>query len=91
LGAAVIVYALFSLHSALTTPTETDSVLKSYYPDLADIPRQIAWLLYGGLIASTIIMQGLGMIYYATRARYLSDYLDKTPPWVIELNRSQPM
>jgi hypothetical protein len=48
-------------------------------------------VIYGGLIVGTVIVQGLESIYYATRAKYLRDYLDQTPQWVIDLNRSQMM
>ncbi len=46
--------------------------------------------IYGGLIAGTLIFQGLNARYYFTRAEHLAAYLDETPDWVVDLQRRSP-
>jgi hypothetical protein len=53
------------------------------------LEKMIAELIYGSLIAGTLIFQGLNALYYFTRAKLLRAYLAETPAWVVELQRCQ--
>ena len=95
LAAAIILYALYALHSGLTG---TSQLTKSLIGDLdalgADpslkwlLEGGIYWLLYGGLIVGTILAQGLMGLYYATRRRAVVEYLEQTPQWVIDMQKA---
>ncbi|HUS90596.1 MAG TPA: hypothetical protein VM695_02060 [Phycisphaerae bacterium] len=54
---------------------------------IGEVYKQLSLLVYGGVIAGTLIFQGLNAIYYFTRASHLRAYLDQTPPWVVEVQR----
>ena len=43
--------------------------------------------VYGGVIVGSLIFQGLNAVYYFTRAKHLSAYLDETPDWVVDVQR----
>ncbi|HEY4330192.1 MAG TPA: hypothetical protein VGN88_10690, partial [Phycisphaerae bacterium] len=57
--------------------------------DFEDLDRLFAELVYGTLIIGTIIAQGLEALYYSSRKKYLDAYLDQTPEWIVELQKSQ--
>jgi len=47
-------------------------------------------LIYGGLILGTLLFQGLNAWYYFTRGKHVQTYLDATPSWIIDLQRTVP-
>ncbi len=49
--------------------------------------RTLSLAFYGGLIAATVIFQGLNALYYFTRRKYVEAYLRQTPEWVVQLQR----
>lgn len=52
-----------------------------------DLELQLTLAVYGGVIAGTIVFQGLNAVYYFTRAKHLRAYLDETPDWVVDVQR----
>ena len=57
-------------------------------PQLIHVDEEAATKsIYGGLIAGTLVFQGLNSFYYFTRRKHLEAYLIETPEWVVELQR----
>jgi hypothetical protein len=92
----IIAYSLWSLFTNLTHPSELSqtmgsspelaNVLHSY--DIEGLTRMIFFALYGTLIAVAILAQGGAALYYFTRTKYLRNYLQHTPTWIIEMQRA---
>jgi hypothetical protein len=81
---AIIVYALWSLHSS-TIMTELKSQLPPDYEELAQLAINI---LYTTLIAVAIFAQGGTALYYFSRQKYMEKYVKETPGWILEMQRS---
>lgn len=50
----------------------------------------VVWIpamLYGGLIFGTLVGQGLTGLYYITRRHIVEEYIETTPPWILEMQR----
>jgi hypothetical protein len=91
----IVAYAAWMLGNAMLGPGVYDEIMKQE-PMLADslgsfkgLDKTIAIVVYGSLIAGTLIFQGLNSIYYFTRAKLLRTYIAETPAWVVELQRTQ--
>ena len=89
----VIVYAAWMLAAALWGPGPYDeamaheSMLTGPLGSINELYRIISMAIYGGLIAGTLIFQGLNSLYYFTRRKHVEAYLSETPQWVVELQR----
>lgn len=57
--------------------------------DIGALQKKLSLVIYGTVIAATVVVQGLNAMYYFTRARCLRSYLDETPDWVVDLQRCQ--
>jgi hypothetical protein len=53
--------------------------------DVEQLTKIIYFALFGAVIVTSILVQGLTALYYFTRARHIRGFTEKTPPWVIEL------
>jgi hypothetical protein len=91
----VVGYAAIMLAQALSGPNPYDEIIRAepmaerMVGDIGRLYRQISILLYGSLIAATLVFQGLAAWYYFSRGRLLRDYLHQTPGWIVELQRRQ--
>jgi hypothetical protein len=89
----VIVYAGWMLAAAVWGPSPYDediareSMLAGPLGSINELYRIISMAIYGGLIAGTLIFQGLNSLYYFTRRKHVEAYLSETPQWVVELQR----
>ena len=89
----VIVYAAWMLAESLWGPSPYDeaiageSMLAGPLGSINDLYKIISMAIYGGLIAATLIFQGLNSLYYFTRRKHVEAYLSETPQWVVELQR----
>jgi hypothetical protein len=93
LMAMVVAYSAWMLASALLGPGLYDEAIASE-PMLAgslgsinDLHKFISMAIYGGLIAGTLIFQGLNSLYYFTRIKHVNAYVNQTPDWVVDLQR----
>jgi hypothetical protein len=66
---------------------EMDSALGSL-EGLDVLVGHIVVLMYGFVIVSSIVFQGLSALYYFTRKKHVENYLAETPQWIRELHRS---
>ena len=93
LMAMVIGYAAWMLGKAVWGPNPYDeaiareSLLAGPLGSINDLYQMISMAIYGGLIAGTLIFQGLSSLYYFTRRKHVEAYLRETPEWVLDLQR----
>jgi len=95
LAALILLYALWNLHAEIAHPV-------SDFPDLSPsdakllgqmdssvlgITHEAMLLLYGSLIAAAAVEAGMAW-YYHSRAGHLREYLARTPPWIIAMQKA---
>jgi hypothetical protein len=90
----IIGYCLWMLFVSCTGAGPFAAQVESN-PELADaagslaqfdqLYKGIAVLVYGTVIAVTVIFQGLNAIYYFTRCKHVRAYVQETPGWVLDL------
>ncbi len=93
----IVGYCLWMIVAGLVGPSPYESELQAY-PELKSVlgsPEQLRRLtqtlvlaVYGSVIGLSGIFQGLNAVYYFTRRKHIDAYLQKTPPWVVTLQRS---
>ncbi|HDZ21578.1 hypothetical protein LCGC14_1099480 [marine sediment metagenome] len=96
LMALLVAYGAWMIANAYLGPdpyaeqiAENPSVADQY-AWMSQIDMAVKLAVYGGLIAGTLIFQGLNARYYFSRAKLLTAYLDETPDWVVDLQRRSP-
>jgi hypothetical protein len=94
LGMLLACYGAWQLIASLTGPNPYAAAIASN-PDLremlgpiGELARSASIALYGSVIAVGVLYQPGMAIYYATRGRQLKTYLQTTPPWIVDLQRS---
>lgn len=95
LAALILLYALWNLHAEIAHPV-------SDFPDLSPsdakllgqmdssvlgITHEAMLLLYGSLIAAAAVEAGMAW-YYHSRGGHLREYLARTPPWIITMQKA---
>lgn len=89
LMAVIVVYALWRLWKTQTAPDpalqQMDDLLGG---DTAGLVQELTTLVYVAVIALTVLFQGLMARYYKARVNMVRAYLQETPDWVVELQRS---
>lgn len=87
--ALIIAYCLWSLWRANTAAPDPEMAqLEELTGVGSDLIRQLTTVVYLGVIGATVIFQGLNARYYFKRADVIQAYLDETPTWVVDLQRS---
>ncbi|MEZ6317819.1 MAG: hypothetical protein R3B49_03550 [Phycisphaerales bacterium] len=105
LGIIIIAYAVWQLIQGLSPTDPGPASALASDPAFASDPQlaQLAGLsdtmerltkmvnlgVYGGLIAGTLLVQGLTARYYASRRKHLDRFLAETPGWIINLHRAR--
>ncbi len=91
----IIAYAAWMMAVGLLGPNpyeeamQREPMLKQMLGDIGDLYKTLTVIVYGSLIAATVIFQGINSLYYFTRARILRAFLAETPAWVVQLQQSQ--
>jgi hypothetical protein len=95
LAAILITYASISIYLASRGSSGFSSAVNSeptLAPMLANI-QQLYWIIslaiYGSLIVGTILAQGLAALYYLSRKKHLQEYINATPPWILQLQKTK--
>ena len=97
--ALIVVYCLWSIYSGLTGDNPIAAALSANSDLLAAEDRQMLaaggdlWKIfvvgfYGTVILLSVIFQGANALYYATRRKYVQRYIDETPEWIRDLQRT---
>ncbi len=91
LGAMLVVYAAWSLWSALSHPM-LEQVGATGDADMdamiGRISTMASWGMYGGVAVVGVIGPGLTAWYYFSRAKVVRKMVEETPAWVIEAMRA---
>lgn len=93
LMAMVIGYAAWMLGKSLWGPSPYEeavageAMLAGPLGSINKLYKMISLAIYGGLIAGTLVFQGLSSLYYFTRRKHVEAYLRETPQWVVQLQR----
>ncbi|MGB2820080.1 MAG: hypothetical protein WBF17_03805 [Phycisphaerae bacterium] len=93
LMALLIGYCAWQIAGALFGPSPyadamaREPMLASTLGPIGNLHKMLTIAIYGGVIAGTIVFQGLNAVYYFTRRKLLLAYLNETPPWVVEIQR----
>ena len=97
LAGILLAYAAYALWTGLRDPAAYAGVVSSQLndPELArmvgPIENLVRWLLlaiYGTLAFVAITVQGSTALYYLTRGKHLRAYLEQTPRWILDAQRS---
>jgi len=95
-AATLILYALWSIYAArnggglvaaLKQQAGGDADLAQSGVDLSGIYSMVVYGLYGTLIAVAVFAQGGTALYYLSREKILKQYVETTPPWVVDMQR----
>ncbi len=80
-------YGANSVTEQLKGIAELESALGSL--DGVDVfARHLVVVLYGTVIALSVVFQGVTALYYFTRRKHVENYIAETPQWIRELQRS---
>lgn len=91
--AMIILYCLWMIYAGLTGTSDLSAQLRAQ-PELAhafgsmdveQLYKSLVLVVYGTVIALSLVFQGLNAIYYFTRRRHVEAYLRETPRWVLDL------
>ena len=91
----LVAYCVWSIGSTLVTPNPYEDALRanpelggSMLGSIGDLYLAVTFVVYGGMIVGTTLMQGLNAWYYFTRHKHVREYLDATPAWVTDLQHA---
>jgi hypothetical protein len=92
--ALVVAYSLWMLVGGLCGQSPFTAEI-GRHPELADargalgqfdaLYKGLVVIIYGGVIASSLVFQGLNALYYFSRRKQIEAYVRETPPWVLNL------
>src|SRR5205085_2018001 len=95
LAGLLIAYALWRIYEETSGGQGAFADVQAGDPQVArmlrpyeDMGRQIALGVYGLLIAVAVFVQGGMAWYYFNRRKVLRNYLDRTPPWILAMQRA---
>jgi hypothetical protein len=94
LCAVVIAYSLWSIYSTLSGPSPyaqvfaADGQVAEILGPIEHLEKLVTLAVYGSLIVASIIFQGGTAWYYFTRSRCLREYVNHTPAWLVDLQRT---
>jgi hypothetical protein len=94
-AAALIGYAaanIFQAHHGGGAPSQIEQVFLQLGGSPSDIHEQVtnaSDLLYFGLIAFALLVQGGTALYYLSRRPHLQRYLAQTPGWIQQMQRDR--
>ncbi|MCG6956462.1 MAG: hypothetical protein LJF04_10790 [Gemmatimonadetes bacterium] len=84
----IVAYCLWSIFRTYAHPDpqlQQELALVGVAPETV---RSLTVAVYAGVIAASLIFQGLNARYYFARVERVEEYLRTTPGWVVELQRT---
>ena len=84
----LIGYCLWSIYSTLTNPIAQLEELEAIAGPIGELVTTLTLTVYGVVILLSLLIQGLNARYYFARTKLMQDYLNETPAWIIDLQRS---
>lgn len=94
LAATLITYAAISIYlaansNAFSSAVTAEPTLAPMLGNISKLYFYISLAIYGGLIVGTVLAQGFAALYYASRKKHLQAYIDSTPPWILQLQKTK--
>ncbi|KKK96694.1 hypothetical protein LCGC14_2660190 [marine sediment metagenome] len=92
--AMIIAYSAWRIYAGLTGPgpygaqIANEPALAPMLAPIAKLHATLTVIIYGTLIAAAILFQGLTARYYFSRRRRLLEYLQQTPKWILDIQRT---
>lgn len=91
----VVGYCVWQLHDASRQADEYTRQFRAYPEvtrmlggmNIGHMMQSFSWLLYGSVIAVSVVYQGVGAWYYFRRGGLIREYLASTPAWVVDVQR----
>lgn len=91
LGALIVAYAIVRLQTASghaeTLLAQTSTGDPQFDEMIGGLVESAALMVYGTLAAAGVLIPGLTAVYYLSRGRTARDYVERTPPWVVQALR----
>lgn len=95
----IVAYSAWCIRIGLSTESQLIQSLgplaadfqNAYGTSIEQLVRLVTFVVYGSVIALTVIFQGLNALYYFRRVATMRHYLDATPAWIVELQRSRSL
>jgi hypothetical protein len=86
--AMILLYCVWSLYRAIWDPSPELRQAEELLDLEGDLVRDLAVATWVGVIAATVVFQGLNARYYFKRVPMVEGYVAATPEWVVKLQRS---
>lgn len=87
LGSMIIGYCLWAIIHTETSAALSDPQLQEILADYEGLLKGMTALVYGAVMAATVLFQGLAALYYLTRGKQILNYVSQTPNWIVEIDR----
>ena len=90
LGSIIVGYCVWQLWRVLGPNAASgydDPQLRELMADYQPLIQGLTSLVYLSAIVLTVVFQGGAALYYLTRTRSLRSYLNRTPEWIVEIDR----
>jgi hypothetical protein len=81
------VWNMFFVPSSLAATKSGDPHVDELLAGFSGLEATARIGLYGAVFVGSLLAQGLTALYYFSRSRYVSMYLEQTPAWLVDLNR----
>jgi hypothetical protein len=89
----LIAYSVWSIYRTLNNPNpltsqlaESGAMMDALGP-IAEMETTLMLVIYGAIIPLSLIFQGGTAWYHFTRRKHLLAYIQKTPAWIVELQK----
>ncbi|MEN0020572.1 MAG: hypothetical protein AAF747_06795 [Planctomycetota bacterium] len=89
-GVGIAIAITRPAEASLGTPTgdpQVDAMLAETAASVAAVAKGISIVVYAALIPGVLLMQGGTALYYLGARKHIRQYIESTPPWIIELDR----
>lgn len=95
--ALIVAYCCWSIYEGftgtgeLTKQLQAEPELARAMKDLGDfdaLQRMLVLVIYGTVIVLSVVFQGFNALYYFSRLKLVTSYLQETPAWVLDVQRS---
>jgi hypothetical protein len=84
----IVVYCLWSIYITTTGENPEMAEIEAMIGDISDLVTELTVMVYGAVIGLSVLFQGLNARYYFSRQRLIREYVQQTPDWVVDLQRS---
>lgn len=86
--AVIVTYCLWSIHVTTTGENPEMAEIEAMIGDVSGLVTQLTVMVYWIVILVSAVVQGLNARYYFSRERIVREYVQHTPEWIVQLQRS---